>query len=264
MSNFKSDLTTNDIVTQWMDYYLYKPLGYSITRTDDEINQNAGSDLVLQLPPNPPMIIDEKTATYYNAFNYDGKNNSKNRSIDTFAFEIGYMKDQSFKVGWAVRKDKYEKTTHYMLNWFKSNPKKIKNTNDILAMHSLLIKKSVIHDIITEILKEINIDINNEMEISNFYSSVEKNNYPSNQWSTFQYNNLRYSYKLSYSPGYSEKPLNILLNRRSYSAILRHYCDKEFITEVNGNYVNYKIFDHLYDNANHSMQARVTSFSMQI
>ncbi|WP_286028244.1 hypothetical protein [Ligilactobacillus agilis] len=266
MSNFKSDLTTNDIVTQWIDYYLYKPLGYSINRTDDEINQNAGSDVVVQYLSEPPMVIDEKTATYYNAFNYDNYNNNNKRSIDTFAFEIGYITNQSFKEGWAVRKDKYKKTTHYLLNWFKSNPKKINGINDILAMHSLLIKKIVIHDIVKEILKGITIDIDNSDEIKELYFSVARGNYPNiNQWNTFYYKNQKYSYNLRYSnSGYSERPLNILLNRRTNNAILRHYCDKEFLTEINGISVNHTIFNHLYDDTNYSTKSKVIFSSTQI
>lgn len=233
MNNFQRDMQINNLVTQWLDTYLYGPKGFKISRTDDLSSQHEGSDVIVTTPNGNRLVIDEKSSTQYIA--YDDE-----MALPTFAFEIGYLVNGRFKEGWAIREDKYRQTTHYLLSWIKAKQKKIAQVDDILAMHSLLLSKAKIHEIIhhiyVSILSAYNIDINASDAAYQLYQiaqSCDKNNRMF--WKNdFVYNGETYKYKLFYTDKsyIPEHPLNILLYRKGDGQILRKIADKEFLTEV--------------------------------
>lgn len=136
------------------------------------------------------FLVDEKAALHYVDVN-----------LPTFAFELNYINSAGkLSNGWLF--DEKKKTTHYLLVWIKTKDS-TKNLADISELEVLLISKEKVN----EILIENKLDREKIKEKSN--TLREKN-----IGSTKSTSENMGEFKLFYSGHLSEKPINIVINKK--------------------------------------------------
>lgn len=140
-STFALDLWKEKILIKYLDM-VYSKLGFDINRIDDKILQRQGIDLYLSNDKFQDIVVDEKAQLSY-----------IDKTLHTFAFELGYILNDTHKRGWLFDVDK--KTQYYMLI---CNIKTIKNNtslkdNKIKSFELILINRKKL----IEYLKENNI-----------------------------------------------------------------------------------------------------------
>lgn len=100
MSHYATDLQNDRILSVYLDG-LYTRLGLSFQRIEDLSLQHQGVDILLT-GGDRTFKVDEKAQMHY-----------RNRSLPTFAFEIGYLKDGVRHKGWLF--DEHKTTDVYFL-----------------------------------------------------------------------------------------------------------------------------------------------------
>jgi hypothetical protein len=121
-STFHQDLNKEKLLYVHLDS-VYRKLSINFTRVQDDTLQNQGVDLVIT-KGQKSFKVDEKAQLDY-----------LNKSLPTFAFEIGYIKNGLHKQGWLF--DSAKKTTHYLLVTsihLKTLNNKLSNSADIKSV----------------------------------------------------------------------------------------------------------------------------------
>ncbi len=96
-SNFDDDLSKESILGRFLDEYYLEILSssnYTIRRVGDISLQYKGVDLILS-HGDKKFYVDEKAQLDY-----------INKSLPTFAFEISYLKNQNWHLGWLLDDEK--------------------------------------------------------------------------------------------------------------------------------------------------------------
>jgi hypothetical protein len=99
-SSFPNDIKREQILGAYLDE-IYVQLGMQFKKVFDKERQNKGIDIIVE-KQGKQFLVDEKAQLDYT-----------NRSLCTFAFEIGFLKYGIQKKGWLF--DDKKETTHYML-----------------------------------------------------------------------------------------------------------------------------------------------------
>lgn len=103
-SNYQNDLSKEELLSKYLDGFYSKIFNlskYSVTRNHDLESQHRGIDLILS-DGLKKFYVDEKAQLDY-----------LNSSLPTFAFEISYLKNNSWHKGWLF--DNYKITNIYFL-----------------------------------------------------------------------------------------------------------------------------------------------------
>lgn len=115
-SFFKQDIEIENKLGKWLDTYFYSntALFQKVERNYDYEKQRQGCDITIQsmkiFGDQTQHIVDEKAAIKY------VKKSHKDRSLETFAFELDYCKDGFLKPGWLFGDD-YCSTEYYLVLW---------------------------------------------------------------------------------------------------------------------------------------------------
>ena len=185
-SNFTSDLRKEKQLSRLLDVYYEKSLVYYDTcRVHDMKSQMAGIDLIFTHKQTKTVFnIDEKAQLDY-----------INEDLPTFAFELGYYKEDKYKEGWLF--DPYKKTDFYSLataiyedepNIFTSCKVTLVNRKMLL---SFLNKKAISKKVLTDYC-DSNIEHHGKLKIKEL--------------------NTKYEGYLYFSKtNKSEKPINLIL-----------------------------------------------------
>ncbi|HFI0409949.1 TPA: hypothetical protein ACGOX2_001860 [Streptococcus suis] len=216
------DIIDNEI-SPFLDEYFYNkkinPSGnVKFKRVTDEALQNKRIDGYL----NDDVAADEKVATHY-----------VNDTLNTFAFEINYSKNNKILDGWLFG-DKYSETKYYILGYVKCNNvqkrewQQIRKDN-IEQIDLIFVEKESIH----RFLLEFNITKENYGEVSKeIRTYLNKYNLKSKTVNT-EINKTTKSIRWFLSPGsiYYENPLNILI-QKSDLCDLAKYCFEETRSQI--------------------------------
>lgn len=100
-STFGMDLWKEQVLGEFLNS-IYKKIGFKFERISDKKLQREGVDLYLSLKNHENMIVDEKAQLSY-----------IDKTLNTFAFELGYYLNGKYKKGWLFDEDK--KTQYYLL-----------------------------------------------------------------------------------------------------------------------------------------------------
>ena len=96
-SNFESDLSKEATLGVYLDSYyqnIFEKSNYTIERVSDINLQHQGVDLILKSGINE-YLVDEKAQLDY-----------LNKSLPTFAFELSYLKNKEWRLGWLLDETK--------------------------------------------------------------------------------------------------------------------------------------------------------------
>lgn len=107
VSFFNSDLAFEQVMANYLDHHLYfNPLFTEHKRLRDSDSQNKGIDIILSSNEFglKSSKVDEKCAAHY-----------CNKDLQSFAFELMYVKDNALHLGWFI--DSKKETEAYMLVW---------------------------------------------------------------------------------------------------------------------------------------------------
>lgn len=144
MSNFKSDLEKEKILSEYLDkVYLNKQIEFK--RIFDLEQQQQGIDVIMYRN-NKQYLIDEKAQLHY-----------INSDLPTFTFELSYLKNGFLKEGWLF--DSKKLTQYYLLItgiFLKASKKELKTPNDIakIKITSVNRRKLIKHLASIELNKE--------------------------------------------------------------------------------------------------------------
>ncbi|HEM5494890.1 hypothetical protein HO906_05355 [Streptococcus suis] len=202
-------------ISPFLDEFFYNksfhPKGkVNFTRVTDRVLQNKGIDGYLK----NNIAADEKIATHY-----------VNSSLNTFAFEINYLKDNNILDGWLFG-DKYSETIYYILGYLKCKDimekdwTNIKKDN-IEQIDLIFVKKESIHNF----LLEFDITKENYHEKSQKLRNHLKNTNSRDKQVNIKVNGTTKSIRWYLSPGnhYYENPLNILIQKADLCDLAK-YC----------------------------------------
>lgn len=176
-SNFKSDLFTEDIITDWIEenfnnmFPSYRPDNY-FSKNKIIGLQHKGVDFSIRnmeiFSDSDIHAVDCKVASKYIKPMKD-KNGEKQSSLPTFAFELSYIKNNQLHEGWLYG-DKYSETEYYMIAWAWA---------DLPYIGSGFNTKVNSNDITLNNIEEIEIMIINKKDIQDYAHnlSVTKNNF---------------------------------------------------------------------------------------
>tara|TARA_R110001583_G_scaffold59697_1_gene177451 strand:+ start:4653 stop:5261 length:609 start_codon:yes stop_codon:yes gene_type:complete len=185
-SKFTSDLRKEKQLSQLMDvYYLNKINYYDTRRVHDIKNQMAGIDLVFtHKHTNDIFNIDEKAQLDY-----------VNEDLPTFAFELGYYKEDIYKEGWLY--DAQKKTDFYSLATaiYEDEPDKFTSCKITLVNRKKLLHFLELREITKKVLEgycNANIVLHGKLRLKELNARTEGYLY-------FSRNNK------------SEKPINLIL-----------------------------------------------------
>lgn len=103
LHSYVRDLESDAILTPYLDS-LYKQKGLLVERINDLDRQHQGIDLLLK-ESGKTWSVDEKAQMHY-----------INRSLRTFAFEIGYIKDKEHHEGWLFDEKKLTDVYFLIMN----------------------------------------------------------------------------------------------------------------------------------------------------
>ncbi len=144
-SNFTSDLRKEKQLSHLLDVYYERSLVYYDTcRVYDMKSQMIGIDLLFTHKQTRDIFnIDEKAQLDY-----------INEDLPTFAFELGYYKEDSYKEGWLF--DKHKKTDFYSLATaiYEDEPNKFTSCKITLVNRKMLLaflsKKAITKKVLTD------------------------------------------------------------------------------------------------------------------
>lgn len=134
MSNFNSDLNQEQILGEYLDE-VYLNLNFKFSRQFGLDEQHKGNDVIIRFK-DIDYYIDEKAQLTY-----------LNKSLGTFAFEIGCYFGLNSKPGWLFDNSKI--TTHYFLVtdiFTKVNIKKLAFKSDILSLKIISVDRKKLRE----------------------------------------------------------------------------------------------------------------------
>ena len=209
------DIIDNEISPFLDEFFYNKPfnlgtISKSVTfqRVTDKELQNKGVDGYLK----DGIAVDEKIATHY-----------VNSKLNTFAFEMSYVKNNKILDGWLFG-DKYSETIYYVLGYVECKNVKEKDwrnikRDNIEQIDLIFVKKESIHNFLRlfDITKENYLEQSQNIReylVKNKTKFIEKNTETN-----------RISWILSQKNNYNEEPLNILIDKSNLCE-LAQYCFK--------------------------------------
>ena len=191
----KKDMEAEKELSKFLDKYLYtKDIFSKAERTNDQDAQINGSDIIVSIPSLgiENGIVDEKASIYY-----------INKDLKTFVLEISFKNiNGDFSDGWFINESL--STQYYLIQWIKANVEDsyAVKSEDITEIECVLVSKSKI----VEYLKNEGLGRENLLRIANYLRRKNQANY------TFG----NKPYRIHYSSGLNERPVNLLLNISEY------------------------------------------------
>lgn len=132
-NDFRSDLALSDVFSGFLDQYFYKPMESLIIEQD---SQAADVHFERVLDKNPQLrgfdvILHE--GSWATPIDEKAQLTRINDPLDTFCFELSYIKNGEAMPGWLL--DSAKKTAAYMLCW----PKRAKEAKDTFTGADMLL-----------------------------------------------------------------------------------------------------------------------------
>ena len=123
MTTFKSDLSREHIILDYLCQMVYPKLGMDFTRINDRASQNLGIDGIISMNGRS-LKVDVKAQSDY-----------LNRDLPTLAFELAYQKDDKEHIGWLFDVHKQTDVYHYVSNIkLKENGAALNSPSDINSL----------------------------------------------------------------------------------------------------------------------------------
>ena len=208
LNNRKNDSKAEREIAAFLDKHLYsdKELFTEFARTDDFDEQIRGSDVILSLHSKKldRIIVDEKVAVRY-----------ANANLDTFSLELSFINKADKKtIGWFL--DSSKATQYYLLGWIVKA--------DIPYLEDK--KKWDVYSITRDNIKELDWALVSRQKIAKFLEGKGWTLDKLGRQDTKIRENGGVATKefiddvsFRYSPMYVEKPINILLKKKTYMEI---------------------------------------------
>jgi len=150
MSQFKSDLNVERIISLWTEenYFKSELNPYSYKRCESAVEQSKGKDAAVK---NKHVFgddcfhnVDEKAASSYI------KTDLNEGNLHTFAFELdckrhGSPNSEDRVQGWLFG-DKYSLTEYYLLSWVWAENKHLSSASQLKKIKCFLVSKKAIQD----------------------------------------------------------------------------------------------------------------------
>lgn len=189
---YNADRNTEREVAKFLDtkMYLIQELGLDVKRIDDKKEQVSGVDAILTCERLgiKDVAVDEKCASAY-----------WNKKINTFSFELSFLKFGNLRQGWLVNENL--KTEYYNICWLNATKKWFK-CEDITWFEMALVSKKKILDYLA--LQNLTIE---HLKADDEW--IRKHKTEKGAIGIGKYDGCFFYY----SPQLHEKPINILIKK---------------------------------------------------